>query len=126
MNAIRRITDIVLFFSFCFLLGSGIMMKYSFVKGMGPQSVMGLAKPEWCDLHFAVSILMVAALAVHLLLNKAWIEKIAAMNKKWLAAAAISIGIALAAALAVWPTTYGGPGSGNGNQMRLGHGSPQK
>ncbi|MBR6388920.1 MAG: DUF4405 domain-containing protein [Opitutales bacterium] len=101
--ALRRIADLTLYFSFCFLLGSGLMMKYSFVKGMRGLEIFGLGKPQWCDLHFCASILMLAALILHLALNAAWIHKVGAFSKKWLAIFIIVLGIALALLLSLYP-----------------------
>lgn len=102
-TALRRITDITLYFSFCFLLGSGLMMKYSFVKGMKGMTVMGLAKPDWCSLHLCAAVLMLIALVFHLALNAAWIHKVGAFSKKWLAIFIIVLGIALALLLSLYP-----------------------
>ena len=102
-TALRRITDIVLYFSFCFLLGSGFMMKFSFVKGMKGMTVLGLSKPDWCSLHLCAAVLMLIALAIHLALNAAWIHKVGAFSKKWLAVIIIMLGIALALLLSLYP-----------------------
>lgn len=104
MNIIRRVVDTILFLSFCFLVGTGIMMKFSFVKGMGPQSVMGLGKGSWEVLHLWVGVLMFAAVLVHLFVNRAWIFKVGAKNKTWAAAIVIIIGLATIAVLALCPT----------------------
>ena len=123
MNSLRRITDIVLFFSFCFLAGSGIMMKFSFIKGMGPQYVFGLMKPEWCQLHLWAGAIMLLAVVIHLFLNRLWIEKIAAMNKRWLAVLVIALGVAMALTLALWPTEYVNSASSDDNgTLQGGHG----
>lgn len=119
MNSLRRIADAALFLSFCFLAGSGILMKYSFVKGMGPQSVMGLVKPDWEAMHFWIGIVMAAALVLHLVLNRKWIEKVGAMQKRWLAVLFIALGVAMATLLAAWPTEYG---TANAGQAGMGMG----
>ncbi len=104
MKNLRRLTDFTLYFSFCFLLGSGLLMKYSFVKGLGPQTVLELSKPEWCNLHLIISIVMTIALALHLILNAKWIANVGASGKKWLAVAIIALGVALTALLTFYPT----------------------
>ncbi len=37
------------------------MMKFSFVKGLGPQTVLNLSKHDWEILHLYVGLLMLAA-----------------------------------------------------------------
>ena len=44
MRTIRIINDIVIYFCFCFLAGTGLMMEFSFVKGAGPQYVLSMGK----------------------------------------------------------------------------------
>lgn len=62
---IRKINDTLLYLLFCFLLGTGIMLEYTFVKGAGMQTVMGMGKHDWETLHlyagFAAAVLFVAA-----------------------------------------------------------------
>ncbi len=100
---IRRIVDFILFFSFSFLLGSGIMLKFSFVKGMGPQTVLGLSKHEWCDIHLQVGLLMFIAVLIHLIVNRLWVTKVGTKSA-WLAVIIALLGIALIAVLALSPT----------------------
>ncbi|MBO7521031.1 MAG: DUF4405 domain-containing protein [Opitutales bacterium] len=102
-TALRRIADFILYFSFCFLLGSGFMMKFSFVKGMKGLTVLGLTKPQWCDLHFYVAMLMLAALVLHMILNASWIHKVGAFSKKRLAIFIVALGAALALLLSLYP-----------------------
>lgn len=61
MVALKRIVDTILLFCFCFLTGTGLMMKFSFVKGLGPQTVLNLSKHDWKILHLYVGLLMLAA-----------------------------------------------------------------
>lgn len=102
-TSLRRIADIALYFSFCFLLGSGILMKFSFVKGLGPQTALGISKPEWCDLHMIAGAAMLCAVILHLALNAKWICNIGAFGKKRLAIFIISLGIILTLLLAFCP-----------------------
>ncbi len=79
-------------------------MKFSFVKGMGPQSVLGFGKGSWEVFHLWVGVLMLAAVLVHLFVNRIWIFKVAAKDKPWAAIAVIAIGLFLVALLALSPT----------------------
>ncbi len=62
------------------------MMKCSFVKGMGPQTVLGLPKHDWEMLHLYVGLAMLVTVAFHLFSNRAWIAKVGAKNKNFLGA----------------------------------------
>ena len=44
MKALRIAVDMVLYFGFCFLAGTGIMLEFAFEKGAGPQSVLSFGK----------------------------------------------------------------------------------
>ncbi len=81
------------------------MMKFSFVKGLGPQSVLGLTKHEWENLHLYVGVIMLVAVILHLISGRTWIVKVGAQNKKWLAAITIAMGIAIILVLVFSPTT---------------------
>ena len=102
-TSLRRIADFTLYFSFCFLLGSGLLMKFSFARGLGPQAALGLSKPEWCDLHLIAGAVMLCSAILHLALNSQWIYKVGAFGKKRLAIFIIALGIILALFLAFCP-----------------------
>ena len=103
-TTLKHWVDGLLYFLFCFLLGTGLMLKFSYVKGRGAQTVLGLSKNQWCDWHLYAGILMLVLAAVHLWLNRNWIKSVACGRnafKMWLA---LGAGIILAALLALWPT----------------------
>lgn len=102
MKTTRIITDIVLFVTFCILAGGGIMLKFSFQKGMGPQEVWGMTKPEWVCVHLWVGFIMIAAFLVHVFLNARFFKN---AFKGWKACAVFfACGLAIALALALSPT----------------------
>ena len=103
MNTLRKITDLTLYFCFCFLAGTGIMMKFSFTKGLGPETVLGLGKRGWEACHLCVGLAMLCAVAVHLVLNRAWILKVGAGGKKRAAIAVIAFGLIMIVVLALSP-----------------------
>lgn len=106
MIVLKRIVDTLLFLCFCFLTGTGLMMKCSFVKGMGSQTVLGLPKHDWEMLHLYVGLAMLVAVAFHLFSNRAWIAKVGAKNKGFWALLLLAIGIIMILALALAPTTF--------------------
>ena len=105
MLVLKRTVDTILFFCFCFLAGTGLMMKFSFVKGLGLQSVLGLTKHDWETLHLYVGILMLVAVILHFISNRVWIVKVGAKNNRWIALLVIAIGIITVLTLTLAPTT---------------------
>lgn len=103
MITLKRIVASVLFFCFCFLTGTGLMMKFSFVKGLGPQTVLGFSKHDWEVLHMYVGLAMLVAVILHLFSSKTWIEKVGAKNKKWLALLVLALGVIMLLVLALSP-----------------------
>lgn len=109
MNIIRRINDLILYLCFCFLFGTGLMMKLSFVKGLGPQTVMGLSKHDWETLHVWVGVLIFFALVVHFVVNRLWILKVGTNNNKWIALSIVALGLIVVGVLVFTPTTIAKP-----------------
>lgn len=80
------VTDMVAFFSLLFLAFSGLVVRYVLPKGSGSGGgpgwraaarpvleFWGMSRHEWGDIHFWVSMLFLAAIAVHLGLHWKWI-----------------------------------------------------
>lgn len=105
MNVIRRINDLILYFCFCFLFGTGLMMKLSFVKGLGPQTVMGLSKHDWETLHVWVGVFIFFSLLIHFIVNRLWILKVGANNNKWIALLIVALGLIVVGSLVFTPAT---------------------
>lgn len=71
---INLIVDILAFIGFVFLTASGVLMRYILPPGSGHYTTLwGLDRHEWGDIHFWISVLLLIALAVHLLLHWRWI-----------------------------------------------------
>ncbi len=81
------VTDLVAFFSLLFLAFSGVIVRYVLPKGSGGGSgpgwraasrpvveFFGMSRHDWGDVHFWVSMLFVAAIALHLFLHWKWIK----------------------------------------------------
>lgn len=81
------------------------MMKFSFVKGLGPQSVLGFSKHEWENLHLYAGIFMLVMVIIHLISGRTWILKVGAQNRKWAVFLTIAMGIVVLLALSLSPTT---------------------
>ena len=104
-NLCRRVADAALYFLFCFLLGSGLLLKFSYVKGrMGKQTVLGLVKHDWVDLHLYAGIAMAAILLLHLWYNRLWLRQVLCKKRAARFWVFLGLGVALVLALALWPT----------------------
>jgi len=124
---LRRGADVALYFSFCFLLGSGLMLKLSFVKGRGPQTVLGAVKHSWEDWHFYAGVLMAAAVCVHVWYNRLWLRNVLCKKRPVAFWIFLGLGVALVLALALWPTEIASAGQnaaqGAGQGLGLGQGA---
>jgi uncharacterized YccA/Bax inhibitor family protein len=62
--------DVVAFISFVFLTSTGILLHYLLPPGSGRwSSIMGLNRHDWGDIHFWISFVFFAVLAVHLVFH---------------------------------------------------------
>ena len=103
---LRKINDFILYICFCFIAGTGLMMKLSFIKGMGKQTVIGLSKHDWETLHIYVGVLMIISVVLHLFINRLWLLKVGASNKKWAMILALALGVILFGVLVFTPVTF--------------------
>lgn len=66
--------DAVAFAMFVFMVVTGVMMKYLLPAGSGSSTtIWGLDRHGWGDVHFWLSVVFLAALAVHVYLHWKWI-----------------------------------------------------
>lgn len=106
--AIRRILNLLLYLSFCAMLGTGLLMAYRLVPGSrGGQGleVLGWNRHEWGDFHTWIAFLFVALLLVHLGLNWSWLVKCAAKGHPWRLAAGLLAGAAIVVTFLFLPIT---------------------
>lgn len=105
MRTIRIINDIVIYFCFCFLAGTGLMMEFSFVKGAGPQYVLSMGKKAWETGHFWVGVVAILAFILHFCLNSRFFKNV--LKTRIVYILFVIIGFGGAIFLAVWPTEKG-------------------
>lgn len=105
MRTIRIINDIVIYFCFCFLAGTGLMMEFSFVKGAGPQYVLSMGKKAWETGHFWVGVVAILAFILHFCLNSRFFKNV--LKTRIVYVLFVIIGFGGAILLAVWPTEKG-------------------
>lgn len=73
-NSLNFVIDAVAFAAFAFLSTTGVLLHYLLPAGSGRwQSIWGLTRHQWGELHFWVAVVMFAVLAVHLFLHWRWI-----------------------------------------------------
>lgn len=116
MKALRIAVDMVLYFGFCFLAGTGIMMEFAFEKGAGPQSVLSFGKKAWETAHLWVGVAVIFAFIIHFCLNCRQFRN--AVKTRAAYVALLLAGFGGAILLALWPTSRA-EGGGNGQQAQI-------
>lgn len=99
----RKINDIVIYVLFCFLFGTGIMLKYTFVKGAGMQLVLGMGKHGWETLHLYAGFLAAVSVLVHVLLNAKFVKNAICKKSAFATAMFVLAGAALIFGLGFFP-----------------------
>jgi hypothetical protein len=118
--ALRRLLNLLLYLSFCVMVGTGLMMAYRLIPGSrGGQGleILGWNRHQWGDLHRWVSYGFVALIVVHLALNWSWLVKCAAKGHAWRLASGLLAGAAIIGTLLFLPITKR-QGGGRGKQHR--------
>jgi hypothetical protein len=103
---LRRILNLMLYLSFCLMIGTGLLMAYRLVpgsRGGRGLEVLGWNRHEWGDLHTWVSYVFVALVTVHLAINWAWLVKCAAKGHAWRLVAGFLAGAAIIIAFLLLP-----------------------
>ena len=100
---IRRINDIAIYLLFCFLLGTGIMLEYTFVKGAGAQLVLGMGKHGWETLHLYAGFLAAVSVLVHVLLNAKFVKNAICKKSAFATTMFVLAGAALIFGLGFFP-----------------------
>ena len=97
-NPLMRVTNLLLYLSFCGLIGTGALLEWKLVPGSeGGHGliVLGMTRHEWGDIHFWMAVVCVGATLAHLVLNWAWLKKIASSGKVWRLLAGLGAGAVL-------------------------------
>lgn len=115
---LRRVLNLLLYLSFCTLIGTGLLMAFRLIPGnRGGQGlqVLGWNRHQWGDLHAWVSYGFAALVVWHLVINWAWLKKVAASDHVWRLIVGLIAGVAIIGAFLVLPMTQrerGGGGHG--------------
>ncbi len=113
--AFRRILNLLLYLSFCVMIGTGLLMAYRLVPGSrGGQGleVLGWNRHDWGDLHTWVSYAFIALVVAHLAINWTWLMKCAARGHAWRLAAGLLLGAAIIGTFFLLPVTHRQGGRG--------------
>ncbi|MFV0338507.1 MAG: DUF4405 domain-containing protein [Chthoniobacterales bacterium] len=103
---LRIIVDIALWFLFCFLLGTGLLIHYRLVpgfKGGHGLEMFDMSRHEWGAFHLWTSYLFLAFLSVHLILNWSFIKNAIAKRIKWRALVLCVLGLSIVGFFLVAP-----------------------
>ncbi|MCC6682581.1 MAG: DUF4405 domain-containing protein [Phycisphaeraceae bacterium] len=110
---IRRVLNLLLYLSLCFMLGTGLLMWLRLPHGLGRASggrhgeplaqVFGLTRHEWGDLHLYVALGFCSVMLVHLVINWAWLTRIAGYRRGWPLLAGLMTGLAIVAVFLLAP-----------------------
>lgn len=112
-NPLMRVTNLLLYLSFCGLVGTGALLTWKLVPGgQGGRGlrVLDMSRHEWGDIHFWCGVVMLVATVIHLVLNWAWLKKIATSGHMWRLAVGLAVGIAIICGIYFAPMTKGGGG----------------
>ena len=104
----RRILNLLLYLSFCVMVGTGLLMAYRLIPGSrGGQGleVLGWNRHEWGALHTWVSYVFITLVAAHLAINWAWLTKVAAKGHAWHLGAGLLAGAVIIGTFLLLPIT---------------------
>jgi hypothetical protein len=120
-----RILNALLWLVFCSMSGTGLLLAFRLPPGSrGGQGLTaaGLSRHEWGDIHTWLSYAFLALILLHLALHWRWFWQVAARKRSWPLLLGFGTGLALLAALALWPVEKrGGQGRGHGGGPRAEH-----
>ncbi|MFU8848916.1 MAG: DUF4405 domain-containing protein, partial [Opitutales bacterium] len=91
---------------------TGALLTWKLVpgsRGGRGLTVLDLSRHEWGDIHFWMGVICVAATMTHLILNWAWLKKIASSGKAWRLGAGLLAGAVLIFGIYALPLQKSGP-----------------
>ena len=105
---LRRILNLVLYLSFCLMVGTGLLMAYRLIPGSGGGQglqVLGWNRHQWGALHTWVSYIFITLVVAHLAINWAWLTTCAAKGHAWRLGAGLLAGAVIIGTFLVFPIT---------------------
>jgi len=83
-NVIHRVLNLFLYFAFCAMAGTGLLLAYRLPhgsRGGRALTMIGMDRHEWGNVHLWISYIAIVAVVAHLVMNWTWLRKIAASMK---------------------------------------------
>ena len=114
---IRRVLNLLLYLSFCMMTGTGLLMAFRLIpgnRGGRGLTVLGWTRHEWGDLHTWVAYAFITLIVLHMVINWAWLTKVAGNGRLWPLLMGLAVGISIIAALLILPVQERGRGRGRG------------
>ena len=85
-SKLRRYVDIFMYAGFCFVTGTGLLIKYRLAPcadgGDHGQSLFGMTRHQWGELHLWVAFAIIAVLVLHVMLNLTFVINVVAAKSK--------------------------------------------
>jgi hypothetical protein len=103
---LRVAIDILMFFTLCLVIGSGLLIHYRLLPGYrgGHGMILcGMSRHEWGTLHLYLSFFLIFLTLIHLILNYAFIKNTIANGRILVIALLTLIGMLLIAVFLLWP-----------------------
>lgn len=121
---LKRFVDLSLYYLFCFLLGTGLLIHWRLVpgsRGGHGLHLFGFGRHDWGDLHFYASLGFLLMVAAHLWLNRLFIVRVIAEKIRWRTIAIGLPGLIIVAAFLLAPIgREHGRGGGHGDHSMTG------
>jgi hypothetical protein len=126
-NTLRKYIDLLLFFTACFLTGTGLLIHYRLLpgyRGGHGLTLLGLSRHQWGEYHLWASYALIALTLIHLTVNYAFIKTVIAARRNWLMILFGLIGLLIVLFFLLAPIEKAatGQGAGQGGQG-AGHGA---
>jgi hypothetical protein len=100
-----RISDLFLYFVFCALAGTGLVLEWKAPLDEGEGTLLlGLRGEDWGEIHLWFGIAMVALVVFHLALNWRRVSKAVLGGRRWISVTVIALGVLMTVGLLFAPT----------------------
>ena len=103
---ILRILNLGLYFSFCIMAGTGLLMAYRLPpghRGWLGLTVWGMRGHEWAEIHLCAAWIFVALILLHLMLHWNWLTRIAGQGSRKLLWLGLGTGILIILSFLIIP-----------------------